>query len=173
MKSILLSIKPESVAKILNREKTVKVMKAAPGCELPVTVYIYCTKEGRPFVYGSPVSGYVEEKYIQTFGWNHKEADRMFGSLNGKVVAKFTLGKVEKINYDHDECEEWFDTYSLNKFELYEKSRLDYEQINDYFNGKLGYAWHIDDLEIFDEPKELRIRAPRPWCYVEKKKWAN
>lgn len=32
------------------------------------------------------------------------------------------------------------------------------------------YIWHISDLKIYDEPKELRryglSRPPQSWCYV-------
>ena len=45
MKSILISIKPKWVAKILNGEKTIEIRKTMPKCDLPIDVYIYCTKE--------------------------------------------------------------------------------------------------------------------------------
>ena len=55
-KCILLSVKPEYVAKILNGEKTIEIRKHA----IPVgtKVYIYCTKvepkvwKGSPLKYG-------------------------------------------------------------------------------------------------------------------------
>lgn len=43
MKSIMLSIKPKIVKKILNGEKTIEIRKTRPKCELPVKVYIYCS----------------------------------------------------------------------------------------------------------------------------------
>ena len=65
-----------------------------------------------------------------------------------------------------------------------------------YLEENVGYAWHIDNLEIFDKPKELNefykvghyediddyftdekqingkwciplTKAPQSWCYVE------
>ena len=45
MKSIILSIQPKYVAKILSGEKTIEVRKVIPQCETPFKVYIYCTKE--------------------------------------------------------------------------------------------------------------------------------
>ena len=44
MKSILISIKPKYVADILNGKKTLEIRKSMPKCELPIDVYIYCTK---------------------------------------------------------------------------------------------------------------------------------
>lgn len=43
MKSVLLSIRPEWVAKILNGEKTVEVRKTRPQAKTPFKCYIYCT----------------------------------------------------------------------------------------------------------------------------------
>ena len=50
MKSILISIKPQYVADILNGYKTIEIRKTKPKCELPCKVYIYCTK-GKPYLY--------------------------------------------------------------------------------------------------------------------------
>lgn len=44
MKSVLISIRPEWVEKIVNGEKTIEVRKSAPK-ELPFKAYIYCTKD--------------------------------------------------------------------------------------------------------------------------------
>ena len=173
MKSILISVKPKYVADILFERKTIEIRKSMPKCDLPIDVYIYCTKE--PF-------------YI----------------FNGKVVAKFTLNKVEEIRYANfiGILEKVF-TDTLNEEELLKKSCLTREEIGEYLkisaNGLLGikegysggYAWHIDNLVEFDKPKELRMfepfnngmpqymftqegygyrhltKAPQSWCYVE------
>lgn len=105
MKKALISIKPERVAKILNREVTVEVMETAPKSELPVELYIYCTKGVG----------------LQKFGNKYFTQVGQYPVRNGKVVAKFTLRKVDRF----------------------------------YAKGKPAYAWHISDLEIFDEPKEI------------------
>lgn len=39
MKSILISIKPEEVKKILNGEMVIETRNTAPKCELPCKVY--------------------------------------------------------------------------------------------------------------------------------------
>ena len=43
MKSIMLSIQPQWVEKILNKEKIAELRKNVPKCDLPCKVYIYCT----------------------------------------------------------------------------------------------------------------------------------
>lgn len=163
MKTILISIRPKWVAKILKGEKTIEVRKTAPKCELPVTVYIYCTK--------GDYIGHLSNRYV------------------GKVVAKFTLNKIENFVNGMNELErEWdgkpdaeYDYFAYEK--ALEKACLTYEEADEYCPDQSFYAWHISDLQIFDEPKELDefkedfqslvySRKPRPpfsWCYVEAK----
>ena len=42
MKSIILSVQPQWIEKILNNEKTIEVRKSCPQ-ETPFKVYVYCT----------------------------------------------------------------------------------------------------------------------------------
>lgn len=152
MKSILISIKPKWVAKILNGEKTIEVRKTAPKCELPITVYVYCTKDKN----NTAVN-------MQMF-FDGKDFIR-----NGKVVAKFTLRKVEEIKYLLTYGYVPMSTrYSDEPF--WKRTCLTYKEILGYGKGKTCYGWHISDLEIFDEPKELGefglAKAPQSWAYI-------
>lgn len=40
-----------------------------------------------------------------------------------------------------------------------------------YARNQPIFGWHISDLKIYDEPKELSefglTRSPQSWCYVE------
>lgn len=134
MKSILISIKPEWVAEILNQRKTIEVRKTAPKCELPVTVYIYCTKGVG----------------LQKFGNKYFAQEGQYPARNGKIVAKFTLKAVHKFDW----------RLVANPFFKVRGSCLGYDQLRKYATDKKGivhdlYGWCISDLEIFDEPKEL------------------
>lgn len=148
MTAILISIRPEWVAKILNGEKTIEIRKNAPKCELPMDVYIHCTKGKRRFVL-------TNENYA-FFGNFYFSGDR---ELNGKVVAKFTLRKIEKLEDAVDICLDDGDcdlqTESLPPWVLRIKSSLTRLELEDYVGEGKAYAWHISDLEIFDKPKEL------------------
>lgn len=128
MKSIMISIRPEWVEKILNKEKTIEIRKTMPSCELPCKVYIYQTKKN--FIY-------------KILKW--------LGLCKGKVVAEFTLNKVEdfsKWEYDYPAL--------LRHLDLYSGTKGNYPFLNNYLKGeKKGYAWHIDNLKIYDKPKEL------------------
>lgn len=150
MKKILISIKPEWVKKILNGEKTIEVRRTAPKCELPCEVYIYCTK-GKPSI--SPFLFYENNLPPHIVG----------DEINGKVVAKFTLNKVEAICCEGLEngCGGHNYFYSLEDGEdIRKKACLDEFDLRNYLGTKLdgdevGYAWHIDDLVIFDKPRKL------------------
>lgn len=189
-KAILISIKPKWVAKILNGEKTIEIRKTMPKCDLPIDVYIYCTKGGKK-------DWHLIEVVDTDTGWEGYEYDYYIGSkgylkhcLEGKVVAKFTLNKVEEIKFDDKDIQR---QACLSEDELF-----DYLFVNIPYNEDMrkGYAWFIDNLVIFDKPKELSefykisckgcpfentvdcckpythiyckiTKAPQSWCYVE------
>lgn len=152
MKAIMISIQPQWVEKILNKEKTIEIRKTKPSCDLPVKVYIYCTKAKQPYQ-GKDCVRYdhltkpnpyrIKKEYV--LGANYDEC------LNGKVVAEFTLNKIEdfsKWEYDYGSL--------VRHLNLFAGTKGDYPFLNNYLKWqKKGYAWHIDNLEIYDKPKEL------------------
>ena len=162
MKKILISIRPQWVEKILNGKKTLEIRKTAPKCDLPCEVYIYCTKlvpYGRGCMYDE-----VAKRYMTTFCNDGKELP----NLTGRVVAKFTLNKVEGIERNQFSIH-W--TKTLKGTDLCEMSCLTPTQLSDYLRSKKGYAWHIDNLVPFDRPKELKDfgvkRSPQSWQFIE------
>ena len=139
-KSILLSIRPEWVAKILNGQKTIEVRKRFPK-EYVGWVYIYCTKDSKNIL-----CHYYDGHWFTTKDKNNNW--KMY--MNGKVVARFWCDNVEEIT-----TEKWSPSKEQN---LLKESCLTENQLFDYCNlesGKPFYAIHISKLEIFDEPKEL------------------
>lgn len=155
-KSILMSIQPQWVAKILNGEKTVEVRKKFPK-DYVGWVYIYCTKEKGTYLYGDKS---VYEGKNEWFWCQKIMGNGIVPLLNGKVVAKFWCDKVEEINsYKHwnSDCDYdiHFETETLYYDKLLEKSCLDNQQLEDYLEFN-GYAIHISKLEVFDKSKELK-----------------
>ena len=149
MKAILISIKPKWVAKILNGEKTIEIRKSCPQvfknlkpyecCS--IDVYIYCSKDKQNLLHKNCADIYwVEDIEFKTK--NKKLGLKTQPYLNGKVVAKFTLNKVEEI------------TNRYYKGMLIDSCLTNYE-LNNYLGNCIGYAWHISNLVIFDTPKEL------------------
>ena len=190
MKSIMISIRPEWTAKILNGEKTIEIRKTAPKCDLPIEVYIYCTKED-DLLRLSRVEG---DRFIIGKNFDIKDYYRLHSAYNGKgkVVAKFTLKKVEEFIQGLNEAEyEHLPKFALKDYDYYgleylmEKACLNDEEINKYALDLSFYAWFISDLVIFDRSKELRdfrnfnqwngneidpytiTKAPQSWCYCE------
>lgn len=180
MRAVMISVKPEWVQKILNGEKTIEIRKTMPKCELPCKVYIYCTKS-KPNLCDRRNA---DVKLADFEFVNNLDSDDIL--LNGKVVAEFTLRTVTKFDYLGV-------FYDYKKEELLKKSCLTDKQLADYVSP-VGYAWHIDDLKIYDRPKELSefdrpeidltsdetgsavcpmfaykklTKAPQSWCYVE------
>lgn len=100
---------------------------------------------------------------------------------NGKVIGEFVCDRITEIQL----TDEGYD------FDVPKMTSLKYEEMEDYLGGKNGYGWHISELKIYDEPKELsdfRLyntsvviedgfpmptheirRPPQSWMYVEEK----
>lgn len=157
MIGIMISIQPQWVEKILNGEKTIEIRKTMPKCELPCKVYIYCTKPKKWYhvtkhlCTSDELLYKIEDKIKMSNGFEYYGClDNYYDILNGKVVAEFTLDDVgEFYVFDNGSVQGW------NWFGL-ERSCLTYEQISEYIGlNKKGYAWHIENLKIYDMPKEL------------------
>ena len=168
MKSIVISIKPKWVAKILNGEKTLEIRKSFPKCELPCEVYIYCTKDKKELrlfdkeiceqfkVDRARVYSLEQQKYYTAL------IGRKSVPCNGKVVAKFTLNKVDEIENDR--------LWEIDN-DFLERACLSFGELACYLSSKTGYAWRIDKLVPFDRPKELADYgvkySPQSYCYCE------
>ena len=140
-RAILMSIRPEWLVKILNGDKTIVIRKTMPKCELPIDVYLYCTK-GKPLVDDyCPDLNIYKAYFLGDYGYTKTPV------LNGKVVATFTLNKIE-------------DCCDMSLPELENKSLLNINEICSYIKAKevdpkTVYAWHINNLKIFNKPMEL------------------
>ncbi len=164
-KAVLISINPEWVEKVLNGEKTIEIRKTMPKCELPCKVYIYCTKNRH-------LACVVDKNGAELFYTCNNETAFIAGGYlgNGKVVAEFTLNKVDKISLA--DAFRKYGLWLLNDEKPLEDSQIEqilrdscltYEQLTDYigcgdvenWTFENGYAWHIDNLKIYDKPKEL------------------
>ena len=166
-KAVMLSIRPKWVEKIASGEKTIEVRKTRPKLETPFKCYIYCT-----------LPKYPHEDFIAT----DYPMPQFYGG--GKVIGEFTCDRccgIVRVGFD-----------GVN-----ERPQLTREDLEAYLAGGAGYGWHISDLLIYDQPRELsefqratdpcvfcmeRIarectdckkwggdikRPPQSWCYVE------
>lgn len=184
MKSIMISIQPQWVEKILNKEKTIEIRKTMPKCELPCKVYIYCTKSKPTLQYFYNWQNYKPISKRSTWASGITLNCGEYG--NGKVIAEFMLNKVDTLERD---LNDWLpkNRYDVSN-DLLKDINLNQEQLWNYGQGKILYAWYIDNLKIYDKPKELSEfssiskrmkgkesrfsshllqRPPMSWCYVE------
>lgn len=93
----------------------------------------------------------------------------------GKVIGEFVCDYIEECSMEMTPGDWAF---------LIERSKINYDQIKAYSNGKPFYAWKISDLKIYSRPKELEEftglkqtrfggmpykvkRPPQSWCYVD------
>lgn len=138
MKSVLISICPKGVDKIVSGEKTIEVRKTAPK-GVPFKAYIYCTKsnDGYEWLYRVDNNGYGKAQ-----------------SWHGKVIGEFICDEVYSIK-NRGFCFSVAPEGESITDEIARQSCLDYYDMVNYLGNKDVYGWHISDLKIYDKPKEL------------------
>lgn len=150
MKAILMSVQPKWVSKILSGEKTIEIRKTAPKCKLPIEVYIYCTK-GKPLLI--KLFDRLKKAFRYTLSNRNTNVWDTEDIMCGKIVAKFTLNKINKIDNKGNRFTIGNDDGYTER--IAKQSCLIYADLRDYAKEKNLYAWHIADLVVFDKPMEL------------------
>ncbi len=133
MKAIILTIRLKYFYLTYKGIKTVEIRKSAPK-DFVGDVYEVVSKTNF-------------EKDLMEIPENER---KFFKKFVGKVGLKFALNKVEEIKVNKN-----FSKMEEHSKELIGKANISLFRCCDYLNFKNGYAWHIDNLEIFDRPKEL------------------
>lgn len=151
MKAILISIQPKWCELIANGKKTVEVRKTRPKLETPFKVYIYCTNS-KP-VLGRCIEPYLFEEFDES-DFDYYNRDVLF-KANGKVIGEFVCDRIDEYtNYSLDEQR----GYIKRREDLLRSACMTLKEWRDYignYRSDFGYAWHISDLIIYDNPKEL------------------
>ncbi len=110
---------------------------------------LYCTK-AKPYITISSDKQRVYPSCVISDGikeWH----------LNGKIVAESDF-EVEDLRIVDDDPlgAYWYETKTLSENEILEKSCLTSDELFDYLGeDNEGYAIHIKNLHIFDEPKKI------------------
>ena len=163
-KAVLISIRPKWVEKIASGEKTIEVRKTKPKLETPFKCYIYCTLQGCNEFFRVDLGRDVAK-------WNRgKWADR-----KGKVIGEFTCDRIYKIDKDSTDFLFKAGGLSVYKQAAEEKCGLCVAMTDDELHGYLGhcqgYGWHISDLLIYAQLRELsefrRATDPCDSCHAE------
>ena len=165
MKSVLISIRPEWCEKIASGEKTVEVRKTRPNLEPPFKVYIYCTKNTKKNARHTYIrSGYGRKEFGIIEQWRsgkevvevnaHLPAYRYNAYLaEGKVIGEFVCDEIYETRWvvDFEYGNQYWDVRYKS-----EDDCLSDEEIAQYIGYKsVYYGWHISNLVIYDQPKEL------------------
>ena len=170
MKAVLISIQPKWCNLIAKGKKTVEVRKTKPKLETPFKCYIYESLGART----------IEEPQGRQ-----------------KVIGEFVCDKIEEMERD---VNDWLPKHRYDIApKLLKATSLTEEELWDYGKSFMLYGWHISELKIYDEPKQLwairkipkscttpptalcsdecddcfwatMTRPPQSWCYVEELK---
>lgn len=170
MQIVMISIQPQHLVKILNKEKILEIRKKAPK-SLPCKVVVYCTKSMPYLLYDK-----VKKKWeIST----NQELSQY--SYNGAVVAEFTLNEVytyeaelypdndvyqniQRVEYNEFiEDDEYFVETSNEEADpddclLLKNACLSFEDVRKYVGYgafQRFYALRIDNLIEYINPKML------------------
>ena len=138
----MLSIRPKWCAKIASGEKTIEVRKTKPNLETPFKAYIYCTMPDATNPYN----------ILELHG-----ADWKIRKINGKVVGEFTCDRIDRLAPANDS----YGIYDIDDDYVFQTC-IENGALWDYGRGTPLYGWHISDLYIYDEARELS--EFRRWC---------
>lgn len=137
MKAVMLSIQPKWCGLIASGKKVVEVRKTRPKLKTPFKCYIYCTKDRNQQFWTGKRYSYVDDR-------SHNAFDKCG---NGKVIGEFICDTyVIDRTFGHDPL-------------LYAAACMSAVDTAAYCLKSPMYGWHISDLVIYEEPKELEIFA--------------
>lgn len=144
-RKLLIAIQSQHLYNIIIGKKTLEIRKVVPKWVLEaidrgevVEALWYCTK-GKPYLYS--ICGRIGE------------SDKMHDELtflNGFIVAKSVIRKIEKYWHSTDDYDELLSTCELLNWELCEKSKLNNKQLENYLSEAKGYALRITDFEMIE-----------------------
>ena len=129
MREVMISIKPRWVELIASGNKTIEVRKTRPKCETPFKCYIYCTN-------------WKDNTYWK----NHYK-----GKL-GKVIGEFVCDRIDEFSVPYPA---YFSEVDSNTESIIKSACLKPMDIHAYNGTHQTYGWHITDLVVYDEPREL------------------
>lgn len=171
---MLISIHPKWCELIASGKKTIEVRKTRPKMETPFKCYIYRTKGSVPHI--------INGEWVKM-------------KVGGNVIGEFTCDQIyeiqkrgipENFDYCYLSLNEWGNDDIAAEINAISASCVSKEELNAYgAKTPVLYGWHISNLKIYDETKELSefrkpelptglhyeddvIRRPfQSWGYVE------
>lgn len=133
MREILISIQPKWCELITSGKKTVEVRKTKPKLETPFKVYIYETQ-------GRTETPFVDE-----------EGHHIFKG-RGQVIGEFVCDRIDEFSVPYPA---YFGEIDSNTESIIKSACLKPMDIHAYNGTRKAFGWHITDLVVYDEPREL------------------
>ena len=137
-KAVMRSIKPYYLYLIIIGRKKIEVGKDYPKSpDWNKVVEMYCSKDKKSFNRIPKEDRYWMKRFL------------------GKVAVRFVCDRLDKYC---GRLTTYAETPYKNKYispEELAKTCLSIFELNDYLNGKNASFWHISNLKIYDNPKEL------------------
>lgn len=170
MQSVMISIRPQWCELIASGQKTIEVRKSRPKLETPFKCYIYCVKDPDKLWV---LNEQCRQKYdgLTTVCANLVKSESLYEG-NGKVIGKFMCNKIDRLavcgNTELQRVDDNLAAYDLD-CDYLNKCQLSLYELKNYSNGNGLYGWHISDLVIYDEPRELSefLRINRECWYAD------
>ena len=150
-KAVLLSIQPNWCKMIWAGMKEVEVRKTRPTLETPFKAYIYCTGHD---------------------GWVMKSPKAGVQKMDSRVIGEFTCDKIDKLVHVGTMMDInilTLDGWYKPAGELLQAACLTEAAAKKYLQGRNGYGWHISDLKIYNQPKDIMcfhraVEENELWC---------
>ena len=144
MKAVLIAIHPRWCELIASGKKTIEVRKTKPKLDVPFKCYIYCTMPKNKH----------DNLVLTPFGYDvGSEAAycNYTGNSNGKVIGEFVCDDIDTVHIFNERL------YCVKNSQANKLGQmcLSIEEVKAYLGDKNGYNWHISDLIVYDEPREL------------------
>ena len=161
------SIKPLYCELIAAGKKTIEVRKTRPKIQTPFKSYIYETKfinrcrDCEYYSFENIVIGRMKDvcKWEKDNWKITSLSSRCFQNKysGGKVIGEYVCDRIIGFGFspypNHGEYASDYGRYNNN--DILKASCLSFEEMYDYIGEGSGYLWHITNLKIYDEPKEL------------------
>lgn len=183
MKAVMKSVSPEICEKLSSGDCEILISKTAPKCDAPFMGYIYAIKIKKRFVRGISTlcnkALYIRDHKLKVLeGWDIMDLNITDISCraDGKVIGEFVCDKVEVLFDTNGNPENYMTDILPN---ILQKTALSFKEFQDYVGSRADknsiYGWHISDLTIYDEPKQISDffnPCPDPYHYCRACKYS-
>lgn len=179
-KAVLISIRSGWCWKIAEGKKTVELRKNRPNMDTPFRCYIYCTRATPLLAWQerwAPDKKAFRKEVWPVHGCGRERAEKLFELFNGRVIGTFVCDKIDQLTHvgtmeSNEPAKLYIETPDFQyepADELLREACLNESIAEGYLKGGDGYGWHISDLKIYNQPKDIMcfhraVEENELWC---------